>query len=125
MIFRLTVQRVGKEYTKSKTTLIIVFSQAGQAVGGGGGEEEGEEESLTASSRDQREAELSVFWSYIVGMLTNVDSLAIERIHQMLRIFAMQVNNFNKTKTTFAIVFALCPLVLHCGHAHQPGQPGY
>jgi anaphase-promoting complex subunit 2 len=46
---------------------------------------------LTASSRDQREAELSVFWSYIVAMLTNLDSLPIERIHQMLRIFAMQV----------------------------------
>jgi anaphase-promoting complex subunit 2 len=55
------------------------------------GEEEGEEESLTASSRDQREAELSIFWSYIMAMLTNFDSLPIERIHQMLRIFAMQV----------------------------------
>jgi hypothetical protein len=32
------------------------------------GEEEGEEESLTASSRDQREAELSIFWSYIVAV---------------------------------------------------------
>ena len=51
--------------------------------------EEGEgEECYTASRQDQREAELSVFWSYITGMLTNLDSLPIDRIHQMLRIFA-------------------------------------
>ena len=55
--------------------------------------EEGEgEECYTASRQDQREAELSVFWSYITGMLTNLDSLPIDRIHQMLRIFAMQVD---------------------------------
>jgi len=53
--------------------------------------EEGEaEESYTESREDQKEAEMSVFWSYIVGMLTNLDSLPLERIHQMLRIFAVQ-----------------------------------
>ena len=31
----------------------------------------------------------------IVGMLTNLDSLPIERIHQMLKIFAMQVSTIN------------------------------
>ena len=31
-----------------------------------------------------------VFWSYIVGMLSNLDSLPIERIHSILRMFAMQ-----------------------------------
>lgn len=31
-----------------------------------------------------------VFWSYIVGMLTNLESLTIDRIHSMLRMFAMQ-----------------------------------
>lgn len=31
-----------------------------------------------------------VFWSYIVGMLTNLDSLPLERIHQMLKMFASQ-----------------------------------
>jgi len=48
------------------------------------------EEDYTASRKDQRDQELSVFWTYIVGMLTNLDSLPIERIHQMLKIFAMQ-----------------------------------
>ncbi|KAJ6641185.1 Anaphase-promoting complex subunit 2 [Pseudolycoriella hygida] len=40
------------------------------------------------SASDQREEELQVFWSYIVGMLTNLDSLPLDRIHQMLKMFA-------------------------------------
>ncbi|KAH8233030.1 hypothetical protein KR026_003362 [Drosophila bipectinata] len=45
-------------------------------------------ESAMASASDQREEELQVFWSYIVGMLTNLDSMPIDRIHQMLKLFA-------------------------------------
>lgn len=30
------------------------------------------------------------FWSYIVGMLMNLDTLPLERIHQMLKMFAFQ-----------------------------------
>ncbi|KAL6425217.1 hypothetical protein ACFW04_009458 [Cataglyphis niger] len=52
--------------------------------------EEEETESIMASASDQREEELQVFWSYIVGMLTNLDSMPIERIHQMLKMFASQ-----------------------------------
>lgn len=33
---------------------------------------------------------LQTFWSYIMGMLTNLDALPLERIHQMLRMFAFQ-----------------------------------
>ncbi|XP_032228390.1 anaphase-promoting complex subunit 2 isoform X2 [Nematostella vectensis] len=51
---------------------------------------EAEPESATASVQQKREEELQVFWSYIVGMLTNLESLPLERIHSMLRIFAMQ-----------------------------------
>lgn len=29
-----------------------------------------------------------MFWSYIVGMLTNLDCMPIDRIHQMLKLFA-------------------------------------
>lgn len=47
-----------------------------------------ENESAMASANDQREEELQVFWSYIVGMLTNLNSMPLERIHQMLRMFA-------------------------------------
>lgn len=52
--------------------------------------EEEEVESVMASASDQREEELQVFWSYIVGMLTNLDSMPLERIHQMLKMFASQ-----------------------------------
>ncbi|XP_014470530.1 PREDICTED: anaphase-promoting complex subunit 2 isoform X2 [Dinoponera quadriceps] len=50
--------------------------------------DEEETESAMASASDQREEELQVFWSYIVGMLTNLDSMPLERIHQMLKMFA-------------------------------------
>lgn len=52
--------------------------------------EDDEGESAMASASDQREGELQVFWSYIVGMLTNLDSMPLERIHQMLKMFASQ-----------------------------------
>ncbi|XP_054275023.1 anaphase-promoting complex subunit 2 isoform X2 [Macrosteles quadrilineatus] len=52
--------------------------------------EDEESESAMASAHDQREEELQVFWSYIVGMLTNLDSLPLDRIHQMLKMFASQ-----------------------------------
>lgn len=51
-------------------------------------DDDDEAESAMASASDQREEELQVFWSYIVGMLTNLDSLPLERIHQMLKMFA-------------------------------------
>lgn len=47
-----------------------------------------ETESAMASASEQREEDLQVFWSYIVGMLTNLDSMQLERIHQMLKMFA-------------------------------------
>ncbi|VVC94836.1 unnamed protein product [Leptidea sinapis] len=50
--------------------------------------EDDESESVMASAHDQREGELQVFWSYIVGMLTNLDCLPLDRIHQMLKMFA-------------------------------------
>lgn len=47
-----------------------------------------EHESAMTSANDRREEELQVFWSYIGAMLTNLDSLPLERIHQLLRMFA-------------------------------------
>ncbi|XP_074654773.1 anaphase-promoting complex subunit 2-like [Tubulanus polymorphus] len=51
--------------------------------------EEDEMESAMASSEDQREEELQVYWSYVVGMLTNLESLPLDRIHSMLKMFAV------------------------------------
>lgn len=52
--------------------------------------EDFESESVMASAQDQREEELQTFWSYILGMLMNLDTLPLERIHQMLKMFAFQ-----------------------------------
>ncbi|KAG5679053.1 hypothetical protein PVAND_008650 [Polypedilum vanderplanki] len=53
-----------------------------------------DEEETMVSANDQREEELQVFWSYILGMLTNLDSMPLERIHQMLKLFASQGPGF-------------------------------
>ncbi|CAM9148681.1 unnamed protein product [Lampetra fluviatilis] len=42
-----------------------------------------------ASQADQKEEEMQVFWTYIQGMLTNLETLSLERIHSMLKMFAM------------------------------------
>ena len=52
--------------------------------------EEDQEDSITGSSADQTEEELVMFWSYILNTLTNLESFALERIFQMLRVFTMQ-----------------------------------
>ena len=52
--------------------------------------EEDQEDSITGSSVDQTEEELVMFWSYILNTLTNLESFALERIFQMLRVFTMQ-----------------------------------
>ncbi|GAA57494.1 anaphase-promoting complex subunit 2 [Clonorchis sinensis] len=46
-------------------------------------------ESVVSSVRERKEKELQVFWSYIVAMLTNLGGLSLDRIHSMLRMFAL------------------------------------
>ncbi len=48
-----------------------------------------ESESVTRTAKDQRNEELQVFWSYISNMLINFESLPLDRIYKMLRMFAM------------------------------------
>ncbi|XP_072840665.2 anaphase-promoting complex subunit 2 [Pogona vitticeps] len=50
-------------------------------------DEEGD--SAMASQADQKEEELQLFWTYIQAMLTNLESLSLERVHSMLKIFVM------------------------------------
>lgn len=40
--------------------------------------------------RKERDDGLQVYWSYVVGMLTNLEALSVERIHQMLKMFTLQ-----------------------------------
>ena len=65
----------------------------GANVGNGGVhhlDDDDEGESVTRTSSDQKAEELQVFWSYIVNMIINLGSLSLERIYQMLKLFAMQ-----------------------------------
>uniref|UniRef100_A0A2P2I5F3 Anaphase-promoting complex subunit 2 n=1 Tax=Hirondellea gigas TaxID=1518452 RepID=A0A2P2I5F3_9CRUS len=48
---------------------------------------EDDAESAMAPSEVQRDEELEVLWSYILGMLTNLESLPLTRIHSMLTMF--------------------------------------
>ena len=59
----------------------------------GSAEMDEEAESVTRTSSDQRAEELKVFWSFIYNMLVNLESLPLDRIFQMLRMFAMQGSN--------------------------------
>ena len=51
-------------------------------MSGVGGDDD-ESESLVRTSSDQRAEELQVFWSYIVNMLINLESLPLDRIFQV------------------------------------------
>ncbi|KAM4634643.1 anaphase-promoting complex subunit 2 [Polymixia lowei] len=48
-------------------------------------DEEGDSNTTTQS--EQREEKLQLFWAYIQAMLTNLESMSLERIHSMLRMF--------------------------------------
>ena len=47
-------------------------------------------ESALISNKDHKEEKFQVIWSYIVGMLTNLESLTLERMHSMLKMFSVQ-----------------------------------
>ncbi|KAH7437518.1 hypothetical protein KP509_05G076000 [Ceratopteris richardii] len=49
------------------------------------GEDDGE--SGVASMEDQLQQEMNVYESYVLGMLTNFDTLPLDRIHNMLKMF--------------------------------------
>ena len=68
--------------------LILTLHQVVEAIE----DADAEDESLTETRESQREKELSLFWQYIDNMLTNLGPQPIERIHQRLKIFAMQVS---------------------------------
>jgi len=49
---------------------------------------ESDDENGAFSAQNQKDEELQVYWSYVVGMLTNIGSLPLDRIHSMLKMFA-------------------------------------
>lgn len=46
-----------------------------------------ERDSNTTTQSEQREEKLQLFWAYIQAMLNNLDSMTLDRIHSMLRMF--------------------------------------
>ncbi|XP_058861303.1 anaphase-promoting complex subunit 2 [Acipenser ruthenus] len=50
-------------------------------------ESDEEGESNMATQSEQKEEKLQMFWAYIQAMLTNLDSMSLERIHNMLKMF--------------------------------------
>jgi len=61
-----------------------------------GGDYLEEKDSFMASTSTHKDDELQMFWSYIVGMLTNLEALPLERIFMMLKMFAMQGPSINE-----------------------------
>lgn len=54
---------------------------------------------VITSAQDEKEEKQTLYWSFIVNMLQNLNSLTLERIHQMLQMFAMQNTNSNELTT--------------------------
>ncbi|XP_065836636.1 anaphase-promoting complex subunit 2-like [Oscarella lobularis] len=52
--------------------------------------DEEENDSTVAQASDREEEKLQTCWSFIVSMLTNLGQLPLERIHSMLKMFAIQ-----------------------------------
>lgn len=71
---RYTVQETSSFRERSDRSVMLIDS-----------DEEGD--SNTATQSEQREEKLQLFWAYIQAMLTNLESMTLERIHSMLRMF--------------------------------------
>lgn len=69
-----TIQETSSSRERSDRSVMLIDS-----------DEEGD--SNTATQSEQREEKLQLFWAYIQAMLTNLESMTLERIHSMLRMF--------------------------------------
>ena len=77
-----------------------------------------EEESRAVSTTAHEEEEMEIFASYIVGMLTNLGQLPLERIHNMLKMFVTGSDvRYDKTPQQLSAFLAvLCRQeTLECG----------
>lgn len=70
--------------------LLMSAEEAGHAQEAAGGMGDDEAESAVASAEDQLAAEMAVYESYVMGMLTNFDALPLDRIHNMLKMFVAE-----------------------------------
>ncbi|KAL5104928.1 Radixin [Taenia crassiceps] len=56
-------------------------------------EQEGPQDMETSPVRENAGTDPQVFWSYILGMLTNLGGMTMDRIHSTLRMFALGSND--------------------------------
>ncbi|XP_048875739.1 anaphase-promoting complex subunit 2 isoform X2 [Brienomyrus brachyistius] len=71
---RYSVLEVGASRERPEKSVLLIDS-----------DEEGDSNTTTQS--EQREEKLQLFWAYIQAMLTNLETMTLERIHSMLRMF--------------------------------------
>ncbi|CAI0405954.1 unnamed protein product [Linum tenue] len=95
-------ESLGTEPNDHVFTLAEGNTDAGKNAGNGGsceemlpGDEEGE--SSVASAEDQLRKEMTVYEKYIMGMLTNFGSMALERIHNTLKMFCVADAPYDKS----------------------------
>ncbi|EPY54127.1 anaphase-promoting complex subunit Apc2 [Schizosaccharomyces cryophilus OY26] len=68
---------------------------------------EDEPASAVQSQAEVAGSEMRVYWSFVVGMLTNLGSLELERIHNMLTMFIPPPNGYNRTQNELREFLAL------------------
>ncbi|EPX74508.1 anaphase-promoting complex subunit Apc2 [Schizosaccharomyces octosporus yFS286] len=68
---------------------------------------EDEPASAVQSQSDATASEMRVYWSFVVGMLTNLGSLELERIHNMLTMFIPPPDGYNRTQNELREFLAL------------------
>jgi anaphase-promoting complex subunit 2 len=47
------------------------------------------------SAEETKKAEMQLYWTYIVGMLTNLGALPLDRIHMMLSMFVQAPQKYD------------------------------
>uniref|UniRef100_A0A803R9P9 Anaphase-promoting complex subunit 2 n=2 Tax=Cannabis sativa TaxID=3483 RepID=A0A803R9P9_CANSA len=94
-------ETLGADINDHKFTLMEGVSDTGKTPGTSGncedlaGDEEGDRS--VASVEDQLRKEMTVYEKFIMGMLTNFGSMALDRIHNTLKMFCVADPSYDKT----------------------------
>ncbi|EEB08420.1 anaphase-promoting complex subunit Apc2 [Schizosaccharomyces japonicus yFS275] len=68
---------------------------------------EAEQVSAVQSSTETAADEMRIYWSFVVGMLTNLGALELERIHNMLTMFVPPPNGYTRSQAELREFLAL------------------
>jgi anaphase-promoting complex subunit 2 len=90
-------ESTGANSNSSVLTLVESITDSGKNEGEEllTGEEEGE--TSIASVEDQLRKEMTIYEKFIMGMLTNFGSMALERIHNTLKMFCVADPSYDKS----------------------------